>query len=67
VGSDNEAHFEVTEVLRETDKAILVNIEGEETWIPKSVILDQSEVYSEKNGNGTLIVKYWWAEKEGLI
>lgn len=56
------------QVRRETDKAILVYLEdeGEERWIPKSVIHDNSEVYSLATSEGTLVVQTWWAEKEGL-
>lgn len=52
--------------IRETDKAILVKLEtGEEKWIPKSVVHDDSEVY-EKGGEGKLVVQGWWAEAQGL-
>jgi hypothetical protein len=53
---------------RETAKALLVWLEsdGEEHWIPKSVIRDESECYSMKSGDGDLIVEDWFAEKEGL-
>ena len=54
------------EALRETDKALLCNIEGEEVWVPKSLIHDDSEVYSMKANAGTLIVPLWWARKQGL-
>lgn len=52
-------------VLRVTDKALLVDLEGEEVWVPRSVIHDDSEVYSEKNGEGELVVALWWAEANG--
>jgi len=52
--------------LRETERAILVSRLGVETWIPKSVISDESEVF-EEGGTGTLLVKSWWAEKEGWL
>lgn len=54
------------EPVRETDKALLVEVDGEQKWCPKSVIDDDSEVYSMKSGGGTLVVQRWWAEKEGL-
>lgn len=62
------ASFEVEAVEAETDKAILVEIEGEKMWVPKSQIDDDSEVYSKKSGEGggTLIVSEWWAKKNGL-
>jgi len=48
------------------EKAVLVELEsGGEHWIPKSVLHDDSEVW--KNGqSGDVVVKTWWAEKEGL-
>jgi Ser-tRNA(Ala) deacylase AlaX len=51
------------EVLRETEKAILFQQEdGEEYWVPKSVLHDNSEVW--KLGDvGILIVKEWFARK----
>lgn len=59
--------FEVERVKVETDLALLVEIEGEEHWVPKSQVDEDSEVYSKKNGSGTLVVSRWWAEKEGLL
>jgi hypothetical protein len=55
-------------VVRETDKAILVSFEDEDTeqrWIPKSVVHDDSEIW-KKDDNGQLVVKTWWAEKNVL-
>lgn len=56
------------EPLRQTDKALLVrlDLDGEERWVPQSVIDDDSECYSLKSGAGDLIVAEWWAKKEGL-
>ena len=62
--------FEGTVIcVRETPKAILVLVDGDERWIPKSVIHDDSEVYTNKhpNNQGKLIVKMWWAVKEGIF
>ncbi len=56
-----------TECTRETAKAILVASKvRKDTWVPKSAVDDDSEVYS-KGDKGILIVKMWWAEKEGWI
>ena len=50
-------------VLRETEKALLVlTDEGEEVWVPKSVVDEDSEVY-QKDDEGTLIVQEWFAKK----
>ncbi len=55
---------------KETDLALLIvfdtNDDGSQdsTWIPKSCVHDDSEVYQE-NQAGLLVVKRWKAEKEG--
>ncbi len=62
--------FQVEAACRkETERAILVEVYGNVTnqmWVPKSVIHDDSEVY-KAGTDGQLIVKLWWAEKEGLV
>jgi hypothetical protein len=60
------AEFEDVIAVKETDKALLVNIDKKEHWCPKSAIHDDSEVY-KANTSGKLVVKQWWAEKEGLV
>ena len=54
--------------VRDSGKALLVKLAtGEEKWIPKSVIHDDSEVYDAgENAEGEVVVQEWWAEKEGL-
>ena len=56
------------DVIASTDKALKIELEsGEEQWVPLSVIHDDSEVYDdEDNSSGEVIVKSWWADKEGL-
>lgn len=50
-------------VLRETEKALLVlTDEGDELWVPKSVVDEDSEVF-QKDDEGTLIVQEWFAKK----
>lgn len=59
---------------KETPKAILVVLDRDdarkrrEVWIPRSVVLDDSEVWNARDGSGpgTLVVSRWFAEKEGL-
>lgn len=54
-------------VKRETEKAILVMTDQlEDKWIPKSVIHAHSEVWNDTHSGHELIVKAWWAEKEGI-
>ena len=52
-------------VVRETDLALLCDIEGEEHWIPKSQIHDDSEVY-EDDTEGDLVISAWLAKQKGL-
>ena len=64
---DEGVHFEDVECIRETDAAILVegNIGTDDSvWIPKANVHHDSEV-SEEGDSGTLIVKTWFAKKEG--
>lgn len=55
------------EVLRETDKALLIlpSDGDEEVWVPKSVITDDSEVFSLKSSPGVMQVAGWWAREHG--
>lgn len=61
--------FRNVTVKRSTDKALLCIWDGEEHWVPKSMIHDDSEVFEDTDGanEGTLVVKYWWAEQAGLV
>lgn len=54
----------VATVKKETAKAILIETaEGEEQWIPKSVITDLS---LDEGESGEIEVADWFAEKECL-
>lgn len=59
--------FEDCVSLRETEKALLVDISGiGETWVPKSQIHADSEVY-EPNQEGALVVMEWFADRLGAL
>lgn len=54
--------------IKSTGRALLIEFEdddADELWIPASQIHDDSEVYDEEH-TGDVVVKAWWAEKEGL-
>lgn len=63
-------------VLRETPRALLVRIpfmNNGQFWVPKSQITPESEVFAYRHlgdrrpgGKGALIVRKWWAMKNGL-
>ena len=57
--------FEDVECLQETKKAILCSIDGEEHWVPQSVVDDDSMVWQEGQ-KGKLVVHLWWAKRAGL-
>lgn len=57
----------VGEVLHETDLAFLLEIDGDEIWIPKSVInFDESEEIEVGNIMLEISIAQWFADKEGL-
>ncbi len=51
--------------LRATDKALLCDVFGEEMWIPRSQILDSSDV-CEEGDTGLLHITEWFSELKGL-
>lgn len=59
-------------VLRSTAKALYCTIQVTKTssvdmWIPKSVIHADSEIHDDTVQTGKLVLKQWWAVKEGLL
>jgi hypothetical protein len=65
MSKDSLESLTVEEVKAETDLAILCRFEtGDEEWIPKSQIHDDSEV-TTKGDTGELVIPHWLAcEKE---
>lgn len=50
-----------------TEKAMLVVIEEDEIWIPKSQVDDDSEVYDAgEHSTGTLVISQWIAGQNGI-
>lgn len=67
MNSHELVEVEITDPVEvETPKAIMFTHEGEEFWIPKSQIGNDSEVQG-KGDTGTLIIPEWLAEEKGLI
>ena len=66
--ADDTVELEVERVKRVTDKALLVEIDGVEYFVPKSVIVDGETITaeSEAGDEGTMLVKGWWARDRGL-
>ncbi len=54
-------------IIRETDQAVCVELDGEDVWFPKSVVdIERSFVLRKVSGEGDLFVKASFARKEGL-
>jgi hypothetical protein len=64
MGQSNWVHLDDCEIKRETEKAFLIEYEGEELWLPKSV-LSEADNY-EVGDVVTLSVQEWWANDKGL-
>lgn len=60
------AEVDIDEVVTETPMAILVKIDKEEKWIPRSMIdTEHSDLITPKNK--VVWIKRWFAEKEELV
>ena len=72
--SENTLIVEVTEVLVDSGKALLVRIDESDpvyettedgtAWVPQSQIHDDSDVWKEGD-SGALVVTRWIAEQKG--
>lgn len=59
-------HIDVKEIKRETENALLVELEDDTIWIPKSQISDVED-YEEGDKDLTLSVTEWIAKQKGLV
>jgi hypothetical protein len=70
--NEDTESFEGVYCDHETDKALHCIQDVQEDgdldpfWVPKSVVDDDSQVY-QKGHRGTLVVKHWWAAKNGMV
>jgi len=64
---DDSIELDNVTAVGETKLALRVRLSNNTSqWIPQSVITSDSEVY-ELGHKGRLVVKRWFAEKEGLV
>ncbi|MBI4145235.1 hypothetical protein HY493_03440 [Candidatus Woesearchaeota archaeon] len=62
-----EDEFEVEgTIVRETDKALCLEIDGEKVWIPKSQIRDGLSGCEEEGEVVCLTIPFWLAEEKDL-
>lgn len=59
-------YLDVDRVVKETDKAFLVEIDGEQIWLPKSQIADAHD-YEEGDENCGMSVTEYIAKEKGLL
>lgn len=62
-----QEYIEIEDVrlIRQTDKAGLFDVDGEEIWIPWSQVDEGCELQSDGD-EGTLIITEWIADQKGL-
>lgn len=66
MAAGNYHHLDVQEVLRETEKAFLLLIDGEEHWVPRSCVAN-ADNYSQGDENCTMSVADYICRQKGLI
>lgn len=57
--------LDVDEIIKETNLAFLLLIDGEELWMPKNQVAD-SEDYKEGDKELTISITEWIAKQKGL-
>ena len=65
MGASKWVHVSVSKVVRETDKAFLLQIGEEEHWIPKSQMSDADD-YATGDTDVTISVSEWIANAKGI-
>ncbi len=65
MADDAVSEFEAI-LVRTTAKAILVEIDGKEYWVPSSLVLDESEDLEQPGDIGRLVIPRWKAVEMGL-
>lgn len=51
------------EIIKTTEKAVLIEVDGAEHWVPRKVCLDGDSLVI---GDEDLVVADWWLEQAGL-
>lgn len=64
--SSEPVEIDDVRVIRELERSIIVDYEGEELVIPKSQISSESEVQGEGD-EGTLVIPKWLAEDRDML
>lgn len=59
--------LEDVKCIVETDAALLCLIDGDEVWVPISVVNFADSEVVEEGDSGLLVVKEWWAYEKGVL
>jgi len=59
-------HVNVDRIIRETEKALMVEIDGEEFWIPLSQIDEGGFYYFPGDVDRSIRITEWIAKEKGL-
>jgi len=62
---DNYVEFEAS-CTAATDRALLLDLEGEEVWVPRSQVRNDSDIESAGDA-GCVYITTWFAKKENLV
>lgn len=65
MGASSYVHITVEEILRETENALLILLDGDELWVPRSQVAGGDD-YTQGDRDVTLSVTEWWANKNGV-
>ncbi len=65
MGASSWVHVRVDAVLRVTERAALLDVNGEEVWVPLSQVADAADL-SAGPGERTVSVTEWVAREKGL-
>lgn len=67
MGHSGWTHFDDCEIVKTTEKALLIRFEdlGEEKWVPRSQVADH-ELYNDGDVGQTVSITDWFCERENL-
>lgn len=65
MSASSYVYVQVDRIVRETDKALLCDIGGEEMWLPKSQIADADD-YCDGDEDVEIAITDWLAKEKGL-
>lgn len=65
MGQSSYVHLENVDVVAETDRAFLIEYDGERHWVPRSQVCDEED-YAKDDKGVTMSITEWMANKLGI-